>query len=208
MQELLKQLAIESSIATQILAKYNSEIESKTQEINTVKATLGQKENEVNEMQKTINNLEKIDHKALKEELEKAKTDFKSLQEKHKIEMKDIIINNAIETALFKNDAINNKAIMPFIEKALINISENGEVIGISEQIKNLKENDETKFLFKTKEKQEHSIPNIPGLNINTGGIPGQSKGTPQVNTWGNNKFTIDKIPKFEEFAKHYGGTN
>lgn len=200
MQEFLKGLELADDIVSKILTKYNETVQVDKQELVTLKQTLQQKETELKNVTDSLRNIEKLEPEKIKEELTKAQADMQALTEKHKSEIQDLKLNNAIEVSLLNNNAINNKAVLPFIDKQAISFDANGNVLGLNEQIQNLMQSKDTSFLFKQLE--QATIPQ--GLNIQTGGEPAQSGGMLQQNYLSMNKFNPNETPSFSDFAQQF----
>ena len=199
MQNLLKKLNIDEQISNQILNKYNDDINKINQELETANKTLDLKNKELTEVNKNIKELQKLDPEKIKEELENTKIKMKELENTHKAELENLKIDNAVNTALLKNGAKNNKAVMPFINKGLVKFDEKGNIVGLDEQLKSIMNSEETKFLFNQKEET-----NIKGLDIqSSGATPGNSIGTPTSNNYLNQRF-FDKnnLPNYEIFEQ------
>lgn len=199
MQNLLKKLNIDEQISNQILNKYNDDINKINQELETANKTLDLKNKELTEVNKNIKELQKLDPEKIKEELENTKIKMKELENTHKAELENLKIDNAVNTALLKNGAKNNKAVMPFINKGLVKFDEKGNIVGLDEQLKSIMNSEETKFLFNQKEE-----PSIKGLDIqSSGATPGNSLGVPTSNNYLNQRF-FDKnnLPNYEIFEQ------
>lgn len=202
MKELLKNLGLDETISNQILTKYDNDISKLNQDLETANKTLDLKNKELLEVNKNIKDLQKLEPEKIKEELENTKIKMKELQETHKIELENVKIDNAINTSLLKSGALNNKAVLPFINKDLINFDDKGNVIGVEEQVKELMTGAETSFLFKTQEQG-----GINGLEIRKvdNATPGNGIGKPINNNWINQKtFEIGNMPSFESFEAQY----
>ena len=202
MKNLLNKLQIEEEIANQILNKYNDDIAKVNEDLQTANKNLELKDTQLTEVQKNIKELQKLEPEKVREELENTKTKMKELEQAHKLEIDNIKIDNAINTSLMKNGAINNKAVIPFINKGVVKFDENGNIVGLDDQLKELIKGEETSFLFKQKEQV-----NIKGLEIQTkeNATPGNSIGKPINNNYiSNNKFQLGKIPSFEMFEKQF----
>lgn len=202
MKEILKKLNIDEGIANQILTKYDEDIAKVNQDLQDKTKALELKETEFNTVKTKLEDLEKVDVEAIKNELKTARQDIKKLEENHKTELDSLKIDNAISSALIKNGAINNKAVLPFVNKEAIKFDEKGSIVGLNEQIQNLIRGEETSFLFKQIEQ-----PNIKGLDIKNkeNAVPGQSMGQPKNNNYINQaKFQIGKIPNYAEFEQQY----
>ena len=201
MKELLKTLNLDDEISNKILNKYNDDISKLNQDLDTVNKSLDLKNKELEDINKNIKELQKLEPEKIKEELENTKIKIKELQENHKIELDNLKIDNAINTSLFKSGAINNKAVVPFINRELVRFDDKNNIVGLDEQIQNLIKNEDTSFLFNQKEQVS-----IKGLDIqaNQGAIPGNSSGTPQNNINTNKQFEYGKIPSYETYLKNF----
>lgn len=73
-------------------------------------------------------------------------------------EYNSLKINSSVEKELLKADARNIKAVMALIDNESISIDDNGNVLGIKEQIEDLKENEATSFLFKEKQVEMRGV--------------------------------------------------
>ncbi len=80
---------------------------------------------------------------------------LKELQKNHKNEIGQIKLQNAIDSALSVCGARNQKAVYALIDKEQISIDADGGVVGLKEQLDELKKSDS--FLFESK--------NIKGLS-------------------------------------------
>lgn len=204
MQNLLKKLNIDEQISNQILNKYNDDINKINQDLETANKTLDLKNKELTEVNKNIKELQKLDPEKIKEELENTKIKMKELENTHKVELENLKIDNAVNTALLKNGAKNNKAVMPFINKGLVKFDEKGDIVGLDEQLKSIMNSEETKFLFNQKEE-----PSIKGLDIqSSGATPGNSIGIANNKNYLKQKsFTTNDIPNFNDFLQQYNNT-
>lgn len=90
--------------------------------------------------------------------------EIKELKEAHKEEIYRIRLEGAIERAVRASGAKTGKAVEALLDLSKISINENGEVTGIAEQLKALKENEATEYLFNN---EESSI-SFKGVQIGT----------------------------------------
>lgn len=153
-REFLKGLNLESDVIDKIMAQYGEDIEKyKTQisEIETLKNDIKERDKQLEELK---NSSQDVD--GLKKQIESLQAANKESADKYQKEIKQIQINNAVEKALSNAKSRNNKVIMPLLAKFLetAKIDEQGNVIGLSDEIKKLTEADDTKFLFEASETQ------------------------------------------------------
>ena len=133
MKNLLKKLQLEEQVTNQILAKYDEDIANINQELETANKNLELKNTELAEVNKHIKELQKLEPEKIVEELKNTKMKMKELEEAHKLEIDNIKIDNAINTSLLKSGAINNKAVVPFLNKDLIKFDDRGNIVGLDD---------------------------------------------------------------------------
>lgn len=133
-------------------------------EKNTLKTTLTERDKQLETLKNTTGDVE-----AMKKQIETLQADNKAKDEAHKTEIKQLKINNAIETALTSAKAKNNlavRALLKDIDKA--ELLENGTIKGLDEQIKALQKSDG--YLFETQ-------PKFKGAKIGESGNEDGDKG-------------------------------
>jgi len=140
---------------------------SRFDEVNEAKKQL---EADIKKRDEQLEELKKIDAEGLKAEIEKLQQENKAAKEKYEAELKQLQLNNAIEKALIAAKAKNIKAVRALLDIEKIELD--GENLkGLEEQVKKLKESDDSKFLFDIEEKTDKQ-PIFKGLS------PGESKDT------------------------------
>lgn len=140
---------------------------SRFDEVNDSKKQL---EEDIKTRDKQLNDLKKVDAEGLKAEIEKLQGENKTAKEKYEADLSKIKINNAVEKALLLAKAKNMKA-----AKALLDLEnaeiEGDSIKGLDKQLKQLRESDDSKFLF---ESEDNSQTRFKGTK------PGEKKdGTP-----------------------------
>lgn len=166
----LKALGLTDEQAEKVIEGYKAYVpKSRFDEVNEAKkkaeSTVAERDKQLDELKKTSGDAE-----ALKAQIEKLQGENKAAAAKYAADLKALQVNSAVERALTAAGAKNNKAV-----KALLNDLDKAEldgeeVKGLAEQIKKLKEGDDTKFLF------NDSKPDVKGTP------PGQKKdGTPST---------------------------
>lgn len=162
----LKALGLTDEQAEKVIEGYKAYVpKSRFDEVNEAKkkaeSTVAERDKQLDELKKTSGDAE-----ALKAQIEKLQGENKEAAKKYAADLKALQVNSAVERALTAAGAKNNKAV-----KALLNDLDKAEldgeeVKGLAEQIKKLKEGEDTKFLF--------------GESTVYGAKPGQKKdGTP-----------------------------
>lgn len=146
-KETLIALGLTEEQAGKVLDSYKGYVpKSRFDEVNNAKKTA---EETIRARDKQLEELKKKsgDADALKAEIEKLQSENKTAADKFAADLKALKINNAVERALSSAGAKNLKAV-----KALLDLNEaemDGEdVKGLADQIKRLKANEDTKFLF------------------------------------------------------------
>ncbi len=116
-------------------------------EINQEKIEL---EEEIARRDEELGSLQKSDEDVedLKSQILQLQDEKVDIEQRHQEEMNNLKIENAIEFAIIKAKGKNVKAIRALIDISEISINDNGEIIGIDNQIKVLLEDEESKFLF------------------------------------------------------------
>ena len=152
-RDFLKDLGLSDEIMDKIMTQYGLDIEKyKTEKKeNEVKITF--LSDKIKEQEEVINSMQKDN-----ESYTKLKQDYDLLQEEktkndneYKQQIREIKLKSGVEKALNNAGAINQKVVIPLLKEFLdkAEIDEKGNVNGLEEQIKQIKESEDTKFLFK-----------------------------------------------------------
>lgn len=100
------------------------------------------------------------DNAELKKQIEDLQTANKEAVKAKDAEIRQLKINNAVELALKDAGALNNKAVIPFLDVDKIELDKDGNVIGLKEKIDTVKK--DNAFLFKTDAKPAGAVGNTP----------------------------------------------
>lgn len=152
-RDFLKDLGLSDEIIDKIMTQYGLDIEKyKTdKKENEVKITF--LNDKIKEQEEVINSMQKDN-----ESYTKLKQDYDLLQEEktkndneYKQQIREIKLKSGVEKALNSAGAINQKVVIPLLKEFLdkAEIDEKGNVNGLEEQIKQIKDNADTSFLFK-----------------------------------------------------------
>ena len=174
-REFLKELGIEAEAIEKIMAENGKDIEkakgsseenaSKVKELDaenkSLKETIAERDKQLEQLKETSGDNEK-----LKSQIEQLTKDNKSAAEKHEAEMAALKKTHAIEAVLTKERAKAVKAVAPYIDTEKVTFDSKGNLVGLDEQIKALKESDDTKFLF------GDGAPQIKGAQPGASGDP------------------------------------
>ena len=168
-RDFLKDLGLSDEIMDKIMTQYGLDIEKyKTEKKeNEVKITF--LNDKIKEQEEVINSMQKDN-----ESYTKLKQDYDLLQEEktkndneYKQQIREIKLKSGVEKALNNAGAINQKVVIPLLKEFLdkAEIDEKGNVNGLEEQIKQIKDNADTSFLFK---ELENTIQGkTPGVALN-----------------------------------------
>lgn len=169
-RDFLKDLGLSDEIMDKIMTQYGLDIEKyKTdKKENEVKITF--LNDKIKEQEEVINSMQKDN-----ESYTKLKQDYDLLQEEktkndneYKQQIREIKLKSGVEKALNKAGARNQKVILPLLKEFLetAEIDETGNIKDLEEQIKQIKESEETGFLFK--EDTTTIQGKTPGETLNT----------------------------------------
>ena len=170
-REFLKDLGLSDEIMDKIMTQYGLDIEKYKTEKRENETKITFLNDKIKEQEKTINTMQ-IENDAYA----KLKQDYDLLQEEktkndngYKQQIREIKLKSGVEKALNSAGAINQKVVIPLLKEFLdtAEIDEKGNVNGLEEQIKQIKESEDTKFLFKDI------------ANTIQGKVPGETLDTP-----------------------------
>lgn len=152
----LTQLGVPEEVADKALEAFQKELEgfiprTRLNEVTEEKKAL---ETQITEYTNTIEELKKgnKDNEKLQAKITSLESSITDLNTQHAEAMQNLKIDNAIETALLQAQAINAKAVMPFLNREDMKVTSDGSVTGIKEQIEKLVGAEDTAFLFKAQQ--------------------------------------------------------
>lgn len=150
-------------------------------EVNEAKKKL---EQDIKTRDEQLEALKKIDAEGLQAEIEKLQKENKATKEKYEAELRQLRINNAVEKKLIASGAKNIKATKALLDLESVELDEDGNVKGLDEQIKQLQESEDSKFLFNIQSSNKQQF---------KGFKPGESSdGTPAgKNPWSKEYFNL-----------------
>ena len=158
----LLDLGLTEEQADKVLAENKTQLEgyipkARFNEINDTKKKL---ETDIAERDKQLKTLKESagDNEELKTKIEKLEADNKTAKENYNTEIAALKLNGAIESALGVQKAKNIKAVKALLDIDKISL-DNDNLLGFEEQIKVLKEAEDTKFLFQEEVKTDPKPP-------------------------------------------------
>ncbi len=113
-------------------------------ENKTLKTQLGERDTQLRDLQTAAKGNEELTTKIAAMEAANKET-----TEKHSAALLQARIDAAIDVALLKANALNPKAVRPFISTEGLELNADGSVKGLDDQLKTLTSGEDTKFLFK-----------------------------------------------------------
>jgi DNA repair exonuclease SbcCD ATPase subunit len=118
-------------------------------EKKTLEATLKDRDSQLETLKNSTGDVE-----GLKNQIAELQTANKTADEAHAAEIKTLKINAAVDAALTASKAKNAKAVKALLDLDKAELSEDGTIKGLDDQIKKLVGADDSKFLFDTEQKQ------------------------------------------------------
>lgn len=145
-------------------------------------------EESVKERDKQIDGLKASagDAEKLKQEIEQLQQSNKEKDTNHALEIRKLKLDNAVDSALTAAKAKNVKAVRALLDLDKAELSEDGSVKGLAEQIKKLSEAEDSKFLF-----ESSTTPKMKGAKTGEDGID-DNGGKPDLS-----KMSYDEICQF-----------
>lgn len=140
-------------------------------EVNNTKKEL---ENQISDRDKQLEELKKSnkDNEELQNTIKQLQEDNKTAQEEYHTNLSKIKLDNAVDNALNGAKAKNIKAVKALLDMDKVKF-ENESLIGIDEQIKYLRESEDSKFLFEIQGPNKSNFSGVtPGYA--TGGATSQ----------------------------------
>lgn len=143
--------------AKKVMASLDGNFVTKTRfnEINEENKTLKQS---VADRDKQLEDLKKSsgDNAELKKQIETLQQQNAEQQKAHEAELKQLKLDNAIDTALTAAGAKNVKAVKPFIDTTKIKLGEDGKLTGLDEQLKEVQKTEG--YLFAEKQQKQQTF--------------------------------------------------
>ena len=157
--ELIK-LGLTEEQATMVTEKYVNMVPQGifneiVEEKNSLKSQLAERDKQLKELEKSVG-----DNKELKAQIEKLQTDNKTAAEKYAKDLFYLQLNNAIDIAITGAKGKNSKAIKALLDLEKADLKD-GKVIGLEEQLSNLKKSDP--YLFEIEKQPANPNGFVPG---------------------------------------------
>ena len=182
------------------VAAATKELKDEQGKVFVPKADFNEKNEELKKAKTEITNrdtqleeLKKVDAEKLQEEIVTLQQTNKTLAEQHEAEIKQLKIDQAIERHLSAAKAKNTKAVKALLDLENVELSEDGSIKNLDDQLKTLKESDT--YLFDVEEKKQQEL---------KGAQPGRQK---QNEPSGGNEPDFSKM-SYSEFEAYMESKN
>jgi predicted nucleic acid-binding Zn-ribbon protein len=154
-----------------VINPIKEQVTALTAERDTTKAQLTTVTGQLDQLQK--------DHKGdaeLKAEIDTLKEANTQAQKDAADNLAKVKLDSATKLALVQSGAVNAKAVDALLDKSVLKLDDKGTLIGLDDQLKTLKEADDSKMLFKATEPAKTDSPQItPPGNPNADPASGTS---------------------------------
>ena len=121
------------------------------EENKTLKQSVADRDKQLEDLKKSSG-----DNAELKKQIETLQQQNAEPQKAHEAELKQLKLDNAIDTALTAAGAKNVKAVKPFIDTTKIKLGEDGKLTGLDEQLKEVQKTEG--YLFAEKQQKQQTF--------------------------------------------------
>lgn len=121
------------------------------EENKTLKQSVADRDKQLEDLKKSSG-----DNAELKKQIETLQQQNAEQQKAHEAELKQLKLDNAIDTALTAAGAKNVKAVKPFIDTTTIKLGEDGKLTGLDEQLKEVQKTEG--YLFAEKQQKQQTF--------------------------------------------------
>jgi len=185
----LTELGIEAEAVDKIMEMYGKDVnpikqenESLKAEVKSFKEQVADRDNQLDEIKTKVGDAE-----ALNATIDSLKQANKDKDEAHQNLVNQVKLDYEIKLALNEAGAKNERAVKALIDLDTVKINEDGQLIGLNEQLTNLKSTDD--YLFNgpinPKDKDINNNQEKPLNNLNPGGLQGNGGKDPDLSEVG-----------------------
>lgn len=201
-RKFLEDLGLEKEAVDKIMAENGKDVEAQKAKTTAAETNLSTANATIKDLQDTVKKFDGVD-------VEKLRTDLKDLQVKYDTDTAAIKLGNAVELALRDAKVKNPKPVKAMLDMSIVKI-DGDKVLGLTEQLDNLRKSDE--YLFEPADDGKGSAAGTGGAG-GAGGAGGQGGGA-HVDSGGNHggagnpdydKMTDDEYYKAMEALKKKG---
>lgn len=152
--EELTKLGVTEEQAKEILKINEKEVSDEKVKTTDAESKLTAANTAIKEMSEKAKAFDGVDVKKLQE-------DFKTLQSKYDTDLSAVKTSSAIELELAKSKAKDNRLIMPLLDKELIKLDKDGNLVGLKEQLDKVKT--DYSYLFEVESKPDENDTGMTG---------------------------------------------
>lgn len=185
----LTELGIEAEAVDKIMEMYGKDVnpikqenESLKAEVKSFKEQVADRDNQLDEIKTKVGDAE-----ALNATIDSLKQANKDKDEAHQNLVNQVKLDYEIKLALNEAGAKNERAVKALIDLDTVKINEDGQLIGLNEQLTNLKSTDD--YLFNgpinPENKDINNNQEKPPNNLNPGGLQGNGGKDPDLSEVG-----------------------
>lgn len=161
-REFLKELGLDDKQTEAVMSQYGKEVnqyQDQSTQVASLKEQLEDAKGQIDSRDKQLKELgkESSNSKEMQAKIKELEEANKQARKESEAKLAQQQKSFAIQTALSKSGAIENKAVQPFIDTEKVSLDDNGNLIGLQEQLDAAKK--DHAFLFKQEEKQEEKKP-------------------------------------------------
>lgn len=178
-REELKDLGLTDEQVNKVMASHGKALQALQQQVTDLTSERDSFESQVKESSKTIKGLQ--EQAKGNEEAQKSIQEWQKKAEEAQMALTNTQKNNAIDLALRDAGAKNSKAVKALLDSETITFKD-GKISGLDEQIKSLREAEDSNFLFKSDKPVAPQEPEKPKIML---------KGNPDPSN--NNNESIDQ---------------
>lgn len=140
-REKLKELGLTDEQIEQVMASHGATVNDMKDKLTTAESEINSYKTQLTERD---TDLEKLKTKAagneeIQTELDNLKTNYSEQQTEHQKELQKTKLNYELDQALILSKARDPKVLRPLLDTETVKFDENGKLIGLSEQLENLK---------------------------------------------------------------------
>lgn len=141
-RKFLEDLKLDKETIDKILDENSADIGKAKKDYDDVKSKLDDAEKQLNTANGTIKDLKKnnADNETLQKTIKTHEETIKQLKNEHEAEMKGMKIDSAISKLLADNKAQHPELLAGKFDRTKLQLSEDGEIIGLNDQFKTIKE--------------------------------------------------------------------
>lgn len=156
-REELKALGLEKEAIDKVMELHKVDAEQHKTDLKAKDLELSAKDIKITELTGKVKKFDGVD-------VDKLQKDVKDWEDKYTADLATTKKESAIRLAITKSKARNEKALMALLDTDIIKVNADGSVVGINEQLENIKKDND--FLFEVEKKDPEDV-NLGGNHVN-----------------------------------------